>query len=116
MRFAPLAVPLMLAACRSAEPAARPAPEPVKTSAAEAPDSDSAPEPPPRVDVIRLSYAESRETAKVVDRALGHRRNGTLLVVSEPRTNSLIVSGRAEELAAVRELLAQIDVELPEAR
>lgn len=104
-RFTPFALPLLLAACRSTEPPAA-SPAPVAPAS-----SESA-----RVAVLPLAHAVAQQVTQVVQASFARRGGCTLMVVPDPRTNSLIVSGSPSEVEEVRELVAKLDVEVESAR
>ncbi len=58
-------------------------------------------------EIIRLRNANAKEAASLVRGFLGPV---TVNVIEDPRTNSLLVSGGAKEIARVRAILSKIDI------
>lgn len=70
----------------------------------------SAGEAPASFEVVPLRYAEATELAGLVGNVVDR---GKVRVLADPRTNSLLLAGSSADLAAVKELVAKLDVELP---
>jgi len=105
MKTALLALSLStLAACAATPKAAPLKPTQATVSALEQPDGDDR----STYHVVRLEYAESHDLAKVLMNAVRRRSNQT--IVADPRTNSLVITCTADEFAAIRKLIAELDV------
>jgi type II secretory pathway component GspD/PulD (secretin) len=59
--------------------------------------------------IIRLTHAEAAVTAKKISDLLGLKKNSTPRIVADPRTNSLVIQGTAEEIAKIKDLAALLD-------
>ena len=64
-------------------------------------------------EIIRLKNANAKETVNLLRELLGLTKgtvNQEVSIIEDPRTNSLLVSARAREMAKIRAILSKIDI------